>query len=55
MSLTYKNFDPGTHLHRPATATVRGRLERDDKKFPGNPTESYRTRQPLRVVGELED
>ena len=24
-----------------------------DKKFPGNPTRSYRTRHPLRVVGEL--
>jgi hypothetical protein len=26
-----------------------------DKRFPGNVTESYRTRHPLRVVGELED
>lgn len=26
-----------------------------DKKFPGNPTKSYRTRQPLRVVGEITD
>lgn len=26
-----------------------------DKKFPGNPTKSYRTRAPLRVVGELTD
>jgi len=26
-----------------------------DKKFPGNPTRSYRTRQPLRVVGEILD
>lgn len=25
-----------------------------DKKFPGNPTESYRSRHPLRVVGEVE-
>ena len=24
-----------------------------DKRFPGNPTRSYRTRQPLRVVGEV--
>jgi len=24
-----------------------------DKKFPGNPTRSYRSRAPLRVVGEL--
>lgn len=26
-----------------------------DKKFPGNPTRSYRTTSPLRVVGEVED
>jgi rifampin ADP-ribosylating transferase len=26
-----------------------------DKKFPGNPTQSFRTREPLRVVGELVD
>jgi rifampin ADP-ribosylating transferase len=26
-----------------------------DKKFPGNPTRSYRSREPLRVVGEVDD
>ena len=26
-----------------------------DKKFPGNPTKSYRSRYPLRVVGEVTD
>jgi Rifampin ADP-ribosyl transferase len=26
-----------------------------DKKFPGNPTKSYRSRQALRVVGEVTD
>lgn len=26
-----------------------------DKKFPGNPTQSFRSRGPLRVVGELVD
>ncbi len=26
-----------------------------DKKFPGNPTKSYRSRDPLRVTGELTD
>ena len=26
-----------------------------DTKFPGNPTKSYRTREPLRVVGEVVD
>ena len=34
-----------------------GPIEEDpnltDKKFPGNPTKSYRSRDPLRVVGEL--
>jgi len=25
-----------------------------DKRFPGNPTQSYRSRDPLRVVGEVE-
>ena len=36
-----------------------GALEDDpnvtDKKFPGNPTRSYRTSEPVRVVGELMD
>jgi rifampin ADP-ribosylating transferase len=35
-----------------------GPIENDpnltDKRFPGNPTRSYRTRQPIRVVGEVE-
>jgi rifampin ADP-ribosyltransferase len=36
-----------------------GRFENDpnvtDKKFPGNPTRSYRSTEPLRVIGEVED
>ncbi|EKF21816.1 rifampin ADP-ribosyl transferase [Mycolicibacterium hassiacum DSM 44199] len=36
-----------------------GPLEDDpnvtDKKLPGNPTRSYRTREPVRIVGELTD
>ena len=24
-----------------------------DKKYPGNPTKSYRSREPLRIVGEV--
>jgi len=24
-----------------------------DKKFPGNPTQSFRTRDPLRIIGEV--
>ena len=26
-----------------------------DKKYPGNPTKSYRSRKPLRVIGECTD
>jgi rifampin ADP-ribosylating transferase len=26
-----------------------------DKKFPGNPTKSYRTKSPLRIIGEVKD
>ena len=26
-----------------------------DKKFPGNPTQSFRSREPLRVAGEIVD
>lgn len=26
-----------------------------NKRFPGNPTQSYRTREPLRIVGEVKD
>lgn len=36
-----------------------GALEDDpnltDQKFPGNPTRSFRTREPVRVVGEVAD
>ncbi|CAB65590.1 MULTISPECIES: NAD(+)--rifampin ADP-ribosyltransferase [Streptomyces] len=36
-----------------------GEFENDpnvtDKKFPGNPTRSYRSTEPLRVVGEVVD
>jgi rifampin ADP-ribosylating transferase len=35
-----------------------GEFENDpnvtDRKFPGNPTRSYRSRHPLRIVGEVE-
>ncbi|MEU7207132.1 NAD(+)--rifampin ADP-ribosyltransferase [Streptomyces sp. H23] len=36
-----------------------GEFENDpnvtDKKFPGNPTRSYRSKEPLRVLGEVTD
>jgi hypothetical protein len=35
-----------------------GEFENDpnvtDKKFPGNPTRSYRSASPLKIIGELE-
>jgi hypothetical protein len=37
------------------TGTIEDDPNLTDKKFPGNPTRSYRTRQPLRVVGEVLD
>ena len=41
------------------TVVPTGPIEDDpnltDKKFPGNPTKSYRTRHPLRVTGEVKD
>lgn len=37
------------------TGTIEDDPNLTDKKFPGNPTRSYRTRQPLRVVDEVLD
>lgn len=41
------------------TVEPTGSIEDDpnltDKKFPGNPTRSYRSRAPLRVTGEVTD
>ena len=46
--------DPRVYLVEPT-----GEFENDpnltDKRFPGNPTQSFRSREPLRVVGELVD
>jgi rifampin ADP-ribosylating transferase len=55
---------PAEHDAQPATARVYeveplGPFEDDpnvsDKKFPGNPTRSYRSREPLRVIGLVTD
>ncbi len=47
----------GSGLGRIYVVEPMGALEDDpnltDKKFPGNPTRSYRTREPVRVIGEL--
>ncbi|MEU8759733.1 NAD(+)--rifampin ADP-ribosyltransferase [Streptomyces sp. NPDC048659] len=46
--------EPRVYLVEPT-----GEFENDpnvtDKKFPGNPTRSYRSREPLRIVAEVHD
>jgi hypothetical protein len=37
------------------TGTIEDDPNLTDKKFPGNPTRSYRSREPLRVTGEIAD
>jgi rifampin ADP-ribosylating transferase len=48
---------PGDGRERVYIIEPTGSYENDpnvtDKKFPGNPTRSYRSREPLRIVGEL--
>ena len=46
---------PGRIYRVEPTGTFEDDPNLTDKKFPGNPTRSYRTRQPLRVVGEVLD
>jgi rifampin ADP-ribosylating transferase len=38
-----------------ATGPIEDDPNLTDQKFPGNPTRSYRTRYPLRVICEIED
>lgn len=49
----------GTGTSRVYLVEPTGEFENDpnvtDKKFPGNPTRSYRSRQPLKIVGEVTD
>lgn len=48
--------DESSRIYRvEPTGTIEDDPNLTDKKFPGNPTRSYRTRQPLRVVGEVLD
>ena len=50
---------PGDGAPRVYVVEPTGEYENDpnvtDKKFPGNPTRSYRSSDPLRVVGETDD
>lgn len=47
----------GEGRERVYTVEPTGSFEDDpnltDRKFPGNPTKSYRTREPLRITGEV--
>ena len=47
--------EPGRIYRVEPTGTIEDDPNLTDKKFPGNPTRSYRTRQPLKVVGEVLD
>jgi hypothetical protein len=50
---------PGEGRERVYIVEPTGSFENDpnvtDKKFPGNPTRSYRSKAPLRIVGEITD
>lgn len=37
------------------TGSIKNDPNVTDKKFPGNPTRSYRTREPMKIVGEITD
>ncbi len=47
--------EPGRIYRVEPTGPIEDDPNLTDKKFPGNPTRSYRTRQPLRVVDEIVD
>ncbi|UOQ52485.1 NAD(+)--rifampin ADP-ribosyltransferase [Hymenobacter cellulosivorans] len=44
---------PGRIYHVEPTGPLEDDPNLTDKKFPGNPTKSYRSRHPLRVCGEV--
>jgi rifampin ADP-ribosylating transferase len=49
----------GNGIPRVYVVEPMGAFENDpnvtDKKFPGNPTRSYRSREPLKIIGEITD
>jgi rifampin ADP-ribosylating transferase len=45
--------DPGRIYVVEPTGPIEDDPNLTDKKFPGNPTKSYRSKQPLRVTGEI--
>ena len=52
------NFEDGRISNHIYIVEPIGEIEDDpnltDKRFPGNPTHSYRTREPVRIVSELQ-
>ena len=46
---------PGRIYRVEPTGTIEDDPNLTDKKFPGNPTRSYRSKMPLRIVGEVSD
>ena len=46
---------PGRIYHVEPTGPFENDPNLTDKRFPGNPTRSYRTRHPLRVIGEVSE
>ena len=48
------NAGPGRVYRVEPLGTIEDDPNVTDKRFPGNPTQSYRTRHPLRVIEELE-
>jgi rifampin ADP-ribosylating transferase len=47
--------EPGRIYIVEPTGSIEDDPNLTDKKFPGNPTKSYRSRDPLRVIGEVTD
>jgi Rifampin ADP-ribosyl transferase len=45
--------DPGRIYVVEATGPIEDDPDLTDRKFPGNPTLSYRSKDPLRVIGEV--
>lgn len=45
--------EPGRIYIVEPTGVIENDPNLTDKKFPGNPTRSYRTQQPIQVVGEV--
>lgn len=46
---------PGRIYQVEPTGVIEDDPNLTDKRFPGNPTKSYRSRRPVRVVGEIVD